>query len=240
MRVVVITGSSGGLGRALALKFSREGDQVILHYSQSKKEAEETARKVRTLGPEAPTFQADLRDRTALHQMVKTILQGYQRIDLWINNAGITVDRPLARMSERDWDRVMETNLRGAFYGTQESATVMIRQKSGHIINISSLIGLKGHHGQAAYAASKAGLIGLTKSSARELGPYHIQVNAILPGILPTGMTRSLTPDHLKTMIAENTLGHSTHLEEVSNFIHHLSGMQNVSGQVFNLDSRIT
>jgi 3-oxoacyl-[acyl-carrier protein] reductase len=142
-------------------------------------------------------------------------------------------------LEEHQWDEVIATNLKGAFYGIQEAARVMIPQKEGHIINITSLVGQRGNIGQAAYAASKAGLIGLTRAAARELGPSNIQINAVMPGFLPTRMTAALHNKYPKGVAQENVLGRTSNLKEVARFIRHLSTMKNISGQVYNLDSRI-
>jgi 3-oxoacyl-[acyl-carrier protein] reductase len=171
--------------------------------------------------------------------MTAFIVKEWGKIDLWINNAGMTHDCRVDRMQPEEWEEVITTNLHGAFYGIQEAARVMAHQMKGHIINVSSLVGFRGVAGQAAYTASKAGLIGLTKSAARELGQFNIQVNAVLPGYLPTPMTRKLSQKRRLQIIEENALGRTSDFDEVSQFIHHLSLMQNVSGQVFNLDSRI-
>jgi 3-oxoacyl-[acyl-carrier protein] reductase len=171
--------------------------------------------------------------------MATSAVKEWGKIDLWINNAGTAHDRLMDKTQPKEWEQVITTNLHGAFYGTQEAARVMIQEMQGHIINISSLVGFRGAAGQAAYAASKAGLIGLTKSAAKELGQFNILVNAVLPGYLPTPMTRKLSPKRGLQIIEENVLGRTSDFDEVSRFIYHLSLMQHVSGQVFNLDSRI-
>jgi 3-oxoacyl-[acyl-carrier protein] reductase len=239
MSVVLITGASGRLGRELAIAFGHRSDQIIVHYHSHPHEAEQVAKQIRTQGTKVIVYQADLRNRQAVHEMAEAVVKEWGRIDLWINNAGITLDRLVQAMKEQEWQEVIATNLNGAFYGIQEAARIMVHQKKGHIINISSMVGQRGNVGQAAYAASKAGLIGLTKTAARELGPFNIQVNAVLPGYLPTSMTLKLPQRRVDQMIGENVLGRSSDFGEVSEFICHLSLMQHVSGQVFNLDSRI-
>ena len=239
MRVVLIAGASGRLGRELAMAFGHRGDQIALHYHSHSQEAEQVAKQIRAQGSKALAYQADLRNRQTVHDMAEAVVKEWGRIDLWINNAGITLDRLVQAMKEQEWQEVITTNLNGAFYGIQEAARIMVHQKKGHVINISSMAGQRGNVGQAAYAASKAGLIGLTKTAAKELGPFNIQVNAILPGYLPTPMTLNLPRRWVQQMIEENVLGRSSDFGEVSEFICHLSLMQHVSGQVFNLDSRI-
>ncbi len=239
MRVVVITGASGGLGREMAVLFSQRGDQIVLHYYSGQQQAEEIAAKIRAHGSQVIIHQADIRNRQAVQEMATSVVKEWGKIDLWINNAGMTHDRLMDRIQPEEWEQVITTNLHGAFYGIQEAASVMMQQMQGHIINISSLVGFRGAAGQAAYAASKAGLIGLTKSAARELGRFNILVNAVLPGYLPTPMTRKLLQKRGLQIIEENVLGRPSDFDEVSQFIYHLSLMQHVSGQVFNLDSRI-
>jgi len=239
MRAVIITGASGGLGRKLAMVFGYHGDPIAIHYHSGQQEAEEIAKRIRAKGSKTLVVQANIQDRQAVQEMATVVVKEWGKIDLWINNAGITLDRLIETMPEQEWEQVITTNLHGAFYGIQEAARVMIRQKQGHIINVASLVGLRGGIGQAAYSASKAGLIGLTKAVARELGRFNIQVNAVLPGYLPTPMTQKLPPKRISKIIEENVLGRGSDFDEVSRFILHLSMMKNVSGQVFNLDSRI-
>jgi 3-oxoacyl-[acyl-carrier protein] reductase len=239
MRVVVITGASGGLGREIAMLFSQHGDRIVLHYHSGRQQAEEIALKIRAHGSQAMIHQADIRNRQAVQEMATTVVKEWGKIDLWINNAGTTHDRLMDRIKPGEWEQVITTNLHGAFYGVQEAARVMAHQTQGHIINISSLVGYRGAVGQAAYSASKAGLVGLTKAAARELGQFNIQVNAVLPGYLPTPMTRKLSQKRSLQIVEENVLGRTSHFGEVCRFIHHLSLMKHVSGQVFNLDSRI-
>ncbi|MCI0526949.1 MAG: SDR family NAD(P)-dependent oxidoreductase [Nitrospira sp.] len=239
MRIVVITGASGGLGREMAMVFSKHGDQIVLHYHSGRTRAEEIATEIRAYGSQAMIHQADIRNRQSVQEMATTVVKEWGKIDLWINNAGMTHDRLVDRIQSDEWEEVITTNLHGAFYGIQEAARVMVHQMQGHIINISSIVGFRGAAGQAAYTASKAGLIGLAKSAARELGPFNIQVNAVLPGYLPTPMTQKLPQKRSLQIIKENVLGRTSDLDEVTQFIHHLSLMQHVSGQVFNLDSRI-
>jgi 3-oxoacyl-[acyl-carrier protein] reductase len=239
MRVVIITGATGGLGRKLAMAFGTHGDHIVIHYRSGHHEAEEIARWIKAKGSKALVVQANIQDRQAVQQLAKAVVKEWGRIDLWINNAGITLDRLTETIPEQEWEQVITTNLHGAFYGVQEAARIMIPQQQGHIINISSLIGLRGGIGQAAYSASKAGLIGLTKTAAKELGRFNLQVNAVLPGYLPTSMTRKLPQKRTSSIIQENVLGRSSDFDEVSRFILHLSMMKHVSGQVFNLDSRI-
>ena len=186
-KVALITGASRGLGCQLAVRFGREHWRVVVNFKERKQEAENVVQTITQSGGQAIVFQADVRSKESVDQMVETVLGRWSRIDLLINNAGITRDDLLIKMDKFCWDEVLDTNLKGPFHCMQAVAKTMIRQKTGHVINIASLAGLQGPIGQAAYSASKAGLIGLTKAAARELGPFGIQVNAILPGFMDTG-----------------------------------------------------
>lgn len=239
MSTVVITGASGGLGRALALAFARKDHQILLHYHRDRQQAHALAERLKRMGIETLIHQADLKNRHAVQDMAKAAVKAWGRMDIWINNAATAINRLTDRMSESEWDTVIRTNLNGVFYGVQEAARVMAKQREGHIINLASLAALRGNVGQAAYAASKAAIIGLTKTAARELGPFGVRINAVMPGYLPTAMTRDLGERYRRQMIEENVLGGPSDFAEVAGFIRHLSMMRNVSGQIFNLDSRI-
>jgi 3-oxoacyl-[acyl-carrier protein] reductase len=171
--------------------------------------------------------------------LINAAIVHFGRVDVLVNNAGRTKDHLLLRMEERDWDDVIGTNLSGSFNCMRSVSNIMVNQQDGHIISIASIVGMQGREGQANYSASKAGLIGLTKSCARELGPYNIKVNAVLPGYLKTDMGETITISVKDRISRENTLQRSTQPAEVAEFIFHLSRMNNVSGQIFNLDSRI-
>jgi 3-oxoacyl-[acyl-carrier protein] reductase len=171
--------------------------------------------------------------------MIDKTLQRWGKVDVLINNAGMTRDALAMRMNDEDWDSVMDTNLKGPFLCMRAVSRAMMKQRSGHIISIASIAGVRGREGQANYAASKAGLIGLTKSAAKELGSSNIQVNCVLPGYLPTDMGTAAPENVLAHVISETTLGRTSNSAEVAAFIYHLSLMKNVSGQVFNLDSRV-
>ncbi len=212
---------------------------MVVNFKERKQEAENVVQTISQLGGQAIAYQADVRFKESVEQMVETVLGQWNRIDLLINNAGITRDDLLIKMEKSDWDEVLDTNLKGAFHCIQAVVKTMMRQKAGHIINIASFVGLQGAMGQAAYSASKAGLIGLTKAAAQELGPFGIQVNAVLPGFLPTEMGLTLSQDKREKIIEANALGRSTTMEEVADFVFLLPSIASASGQVFNLDSRI-
>jgi 3-oxoacyl-[acyl-carrier protein] reductase len=171
--------------------------------------------------------------------MIDAALKQWGTVDVLVNNAGITQDGFTIRMAEREWDDVLSTNLTGPFHCIRAVSRAMMRQRSGHIISLASLTGLQGRAGQANYSAAKAGLVGLTRSTAKELGRFNIKANAVLPGFLATEMGSSVSGAALDRIIEENSLGRYSTREEIADFIYHLSLMQHVSGQVFNLDSRI-
>jgi len=229
-RVVLITGAGGGLGEVLVPEFSREQWRVAAGFHRDPPKPANEA----TLN-----FQLDVTSASSVAAGVEHVLAKFGRIDALINNAGIVKDAGLWEMADDDWNRVLDVNLKGAFLCAREVSRAMIRQRAGHIINISSFSGRTGQRGQANYAAAKAGLFGLTTSLARELGSRNVRVNAILPGVLPTKMTTGLSADELGRFAAANALGRINSLEEVARFTVFLAGTQNISGQLFQLDSRI-
>lgn len=237
--VVIITGASRGLGKAIALKYGKEGWSVLINYLEQKKAAEAVAEKVRSLDGKAEIYQADVSKAEDVKNMIDAAMKKWSKIDVLINNAGITRDSLLIKMKEQDWNEVMNINLKGAFICIQQAAKIFIQQKNGHIINIASIVGVQGREGQANYSAAKAGLIGLTKAAAIELGEYNIRVNAILPGYLPTEMGTDISDKIKEQIIGKNILHRLSDAKEAADFIHNLSTKENISGQVFNLDSRI-
>jgi 3-oxoacyl-[acyl-carrier protein] reductase len=238
-RVVVVTGGSRGLGREIALKFGRSGDRVVVNYVFREQDAAAVVNEIVRAEGEAVSFRADVKVADEVNAMLAETMKRWGAIDVLVNNAGITKDSLLLRIAEQDWDNVLDTNLKGAFHGIRAASGIMSKQREGHIINISSIVGVQGREGQAHYAASKAGLIGLTKASAKELGRFNIKVNAVLPGYIPTDMGEKVSDTILERVLRENVLGRVSDPEEVADFIYHLSRMNNVSGQVFNLDGRV-
>jgi len=238
-RVVLITGASRGLGRSIALAFGQSGDRVVINYLSHETEAVAVSDEISRANGEAMLFRADVKVSDEVETMVGTAMSRWGRIDVLVNNAGITKDGLLFRMTEQDWDSVLDTSLKGAFHCIRVVSKIMLKQCAGHIINISSIAGVHGREGQANYSAAKAGLIGLTKASAKELGRFNIKVNAVLPGYVPTDMGNTVSDTILKRILQANALGRVSTSAEVAVFIYHLSLMNNVSGQVFNLDSRI-
>lgn len=238
-RVVMVTGSSRGLGREIALRFGRDGHRVVIHYLNSAAEARAVAEEVRSSGGEPLVMRADMRVPAEIEDMMSQVTQQWGCIDVLVNNAGITRDNLVLRMSEEDWDAVLETDLRGPFVCMRAASRAMMKKRSGHIVSIAAISGVQGREGQANYGAAKAGLIGLSKAAARELGRFNVQVNAVLPGYLATDMGQTVTAGIEARIRRENVLGRSSTMQEVAEFVYRLSLMQNVSGQIFNLDSRV-
>ncbi len=209
-RVVVVTGGSKGIGRAVCEAFADARTRVYFNYSSSAEAAAETEERARAAGGRATGIQADVTDEADVARFFKTVLEETGRIDVLVNNAGVTRDGLLVRMKAKDWDDVLDTNLKGAFLCARTAAKTMIKQHAGRIINITSVVGMSGNPGQANYVASKAGLIGFTKAVAKELASRSVTVNAVAPGFIETDMTASLTDkarDAILSQIPLNRLG---------------------------------
>jgi 3-oxoacyl-[acyl-carrier protein] reductase len=234
---VLITGGSGGIGRAICREFGRTGWRVAVHYHGRASEAEDTCRQVKELGGEAIPVPADIRDRAAVDGMVQAVTARWGSLDLFIANAGVASSGLVLRVAPKDWDDAIEINLTGTFYCLQSAGRIMLHQRSGCVIVIGSFAALQGHSGQAAYAASKAGLIGLLKTAAREWGPFNVRINMVLPGWHRTTLAGSVVPE--ASALDDHVLGRSPHLVAVAKGIYALAMMPDASGQVWNLDSRI-
>jgi 3-oxoacyl-[acyl-carrier protein] reductase len=206
VRTALITGASRGIGRACAMALASAGYRVALA-ARSIQNLEDVANSIRNGGPEAFVVEMDLSSRESIVAGISKASEEFGRIDILINNAGMTRDGLAVRMKQADWDIVLETNLSGAFYAIQQVLPGMMRERWGRIVNISSVVGETGNAGQANYVASKAGLIGLTKSLAREIGSRNITVNAVAPGFVETDMTHGLTPELKQKMIDQTPLG---------------------------------
>lgn len=200
-RIAIVTGASRGIGRAIALEFAKQGAFVVINYNGSREKAAQVKEEIINQGGEAEIFQCNVADFTACGAFIKEIVKTYGRIDVLVNNAGITKDGLLMAMSEEDFESVLDTNLVGTFNCIRHVARQMLKQRSGRIINMASVVGIGGNPGQANYAASKAGVIGLTKTAAKELASRGITVNAIAPGFIRTDMT-----DVLSDKVKEETL----------------------------------
>jgi 3-oxoacyl-[acyl-carrier protein] reductase len=238
-QVAVVTGASRGLGRHIAFALARAGSRVLVNYVSSQDRAEDVVRMILESGGTAASCRADVRSLQEVDSLFAETIKRWGAVDVVINNAGVNRDGLHVRMPEQDWDDVISTNLTGPFHVLRTASRFMMRQRRGHIINIASITGIQGREGQANYSASKAGLIGLTKAAARELGRSGIQVNAVLPGFIMTDMASGVPKDMQERVLREHCLDRTADPEEVARFICHLSGMKSVSGQVFNLDSRI-
>lgn len=201
-RVALVTGAGRGIGRAIALKLASEGAAVIVNYNGSESKAKEVVSLIEEKGGKAEAFQCNVADFSACGQMMESIIEKYGHLDILVNNAGITKDNLLIKMSEEEFDAVIDTNLKGAFHCMKHVSHQMVKQRSGRIINISSVSGVSGNAGQTNYSASKAGIIGMTKTVAREMAARGITVNAIAPGFIQTDMTEVLS-DKIKEAILE-------------------------------------
>ena len=236
-QTAVVTGAGRGIGRAIALKFAAEGADVVC-VSRTAENSEKVANEIRALGRKAWAIALDVADAAAVAAACDKISEEVPRIDILVNNAGVTRDGLLMRMSEEQWDTVLNTNLRGAFSVTKGFVRGFVKQRSGRIINIASVIGLIGNPGQANYAASKAGLIGFSKSVARELASRGITVNVIAPGFIDTDMTSGLS-DELKANVVKqipmNALGNVDDIANAAVFFAS-SGARYITGQVLAVD----
>ncbi|MBU1932881.1 MAG: 3-oxoacyl-[acyl-carrier-protein] reductase [Candidatus Omnitrophica bacterium] len=236
-KLALITGGARGIGRNIALVFAKEGADIVI-CDVNLEQAEATAKEIQGMGRDSIAFKADVTDFREVQAMVDKILDKFKKLDILINNAGITRDSLILRMSEEDWDRVIAVNLKGCFVCTKAAAKVMLKQRSGHIVNLASIIGIMGNSGQANYAASKAGIIGLTKSVAKELAPRGVCVNAIAPGFIKTDMTARLPEDIQKKMLSAIPLGRFGEAKDVANLALFLSGESSsyITGQVVQID----
>jgi 3-oxoacyl-[acyl-carrier protein] reductase len=236
-QIAVVTGAGRGIGRAIALGFAAEGADVVC-VSRTAENAEKVAAEVRQAGRKAWAAAVDVSDAGAVTAAAEKILSDPGRVDILVNNAGVTKDGLLMRMSDEDWDAVVDTNLKGAFLFTRALTRAFLKQRSGRIINISSVIGLMGNAGQANYAASKAALIGFTKSIAREFGSRGITANAIAPGFIETDMTAVLNEAMRAELLKRIPLGGFGQPQDIANAALFLAGPQAryVTGQVLTVD----
>lgn len=239
-KIALVTGASRGIGRAIALRFAREGANVGINYRTSREEAEAVAESVRELGVEPKLLHADVSRPDQVQAMFEA-LDVWGGVDILVNNAGVTRDGLLMRMSEDDWDEVMNVNLRGAFLCCRAAARPMVRKRWGRIINMASVVGLAGNPGQSNYAASKAGLIGLTRTLSRELASRNITVNAIAPGFIETDMVASLSEDarsHIRALIPMDGFGTPEDVAAAAAFLAS-DGARYITGQTIAVDGGI-
>ena len=236
-QIAVVTGAGRGIGRAIALKFAAEGADVVC-VSRTAENSAKVAEEVRALGRKAWAVAVDVSDGAAVAAAAEKILTDAGKVDILINNAGVTRDGLLMRMSEEDWDTVLDTNLKGAFSFTKAFTRALLKQRAGRIINIASVIGLMGNAGQCNYAASKAGLIGFTKSVARELASRGITVNALAPGFIETDMTAVLKDDIRQQMLKQIPLASLGQADDIAHAALFLAGPggRYITGQVLTID----
>jgi 3-oxoacyl-[acyl-carrier protein] reductase len=237
-QVAIVTGAGRGIGHAIAVRFAREGARVA-SVSRTESNAQKTADEINSLRADAAkAYAVDVADQAAVQKAAAEIFEAFGRVDILVNNAGVTRDGLSMRMSMDDWDTVLNTNLKGAFNFTQAVMRPMIKQRSGRIINISSIAGLTGNAGQANYAASKAGLIGLTKTLARELASRGITVNAVAPGLIETDMTTVLSDEIRQAILQKVPLGKLGEPEDIAAAVAYLASAEAkyITGQVLTVD----
>lgn len=235
-QVAIVTGASRGIGRAIALSLAAEGANVVVNYASSSSAAKEVVEEIAAAGGSAIALPADVSDVTQVETLVNTVVDKWQRIDLLVNNAGITRDALLLRMKPEDWQAVIDLNLTGVFLCTKAVSKIMLKQRSGRIINIASVAGQMGNPGQANYSAAKAGVIGFTKTVAKELASRGIVVNAVAPGFITTDMTSNIDSEEILKYIPLSRYGKP---EEVAGMVRFLAAdpaAGYITGQVFNVD----
>lgn len=237
-KIALITGAGRGIGRAIAIALAKEGAEVVINYNGSEERAKEVKQTIEENGGKASIYKCNVSDFVACEAMIKDIVKEYGHLDILVNNAGITKDGLIMKMKEEDFDSVLNVNLKGTFNTIRHSARQMLKQRSGKIINISSVSGILGNVGQANYAASKAGVIGLTKTMARELGSRGITVNAIAPGFVDTEMTEVLSEEIRENACKQIILGRFGKPENIANTAVFLASdkADYITGQVISVD----
>ena len=237
-KTALVTGASRGIGRAIALELAKKGADVLLNYNGSVDRAREVKAEIERLGKNAQLYQCDVADYSACETMFRDIFAEHSGLDILVNNAGITRDNLILRMSEEEFDAVVEINLKGCFHTIRHLSRYFLKQKSGKIINIASVSGVLGNAGQANYAASKAGIIGLTKTVARELASRGITVNAVAPGFVHTEMTEVLSSQVKEAAVAQIPLGRFGETQDIANTVAFLASEKAdyITGQVICVD----
>lgn len=241
-QVALITGASTGIGKAIALKLAKKGYYIVINYIGNKELATDAVKEIQDLGSDAMIYECDVTNFSAVETMMKDVIKETGHIDLLVNNAGITKDQLMLRMTESDFDAVINVNLKGTWNCIKNVTRSMFKQRSGRIINISSVIGLVGNVGQVNYSASKAGVIGITKSCAREYSARNITVNAVAPGFIATDMTKKLTDDVKDAILDKIPLNKLGSAEDVANAVVFLASedAKYITGQVLAVDGGMT
>lgn len=237
-KTAVVTGASRGIGRAVALELAEQGANVVVNYSGSEAKAHEVVEAIKEMGGQAIAVRANVGNSEDVQTMMKEALSQFDTIDILVNNAGITRDNLLMRMKEDEWDDVLNINLKGVFNATKAVTRQMMKQRSGRIINIASIVGVMGNAGQANYVAAKAGVIGLTKSTARELSSRNITVNAIAPGFITTDMTDKLTEEIKAEMLKQIPLARFGEAKDIAAVVSFLASEKSayITGQTIHVD----
>ena len=236
--VALVTGGSRGIGRAICLELARQGASVAVNYAGNEQAALETVEACRALGAQAEAFWADVSDPAACEELVKAVKDRFGRLDILVNNAGITRDGLLMTAKAEDFDKVLDTNLKGAYFCMKAASKVMMRQRYGRIVSMSSVVGLRGNAGQTSYAASKAGILGLTKAAAKELATRGVTVNAVAPGFIDTDMTAVLPENAKNAMLSTIPMGHPGAPEDVAKAVAFFARPESayITGQVLCVD----
>ena len=237
-KIAVVTGGARGIGKAIALELAKAGNLVVINYNGSEEKARETKAEIEAAGGQADILQCNVADFDACEAFFKAVAEKYGRVDILVNNAGVTKDGLLMKMSEEDFDRVLDTNLKGAFHTIRHASRYFLKQKSCKIINISSVSGVMGNAGQANYSASKAGVIGLTKSVARELASRGITCNAVAPGFIETEMTEAMPEAARETVKKQIPLQRTGQVSDVAGVAAFLASdlADYITGQVISVD----
>ena len=236
MKTVLVTGAAKGIGAAIVEEFAREGYQVLLHYNTSKQKAQNLKEKLTNNGQNVEIYKADLTKKAEVEQMVDTILSKYGKIDVLVNNAGISQIKPFADIEEDEWDNMINTNLKSVYLTTKAVINNMIMNKNGSVINISSIWGITGGSCEVHYSATKAGIIGLTKALAKEMALSNIKVNAIAPGIIQTDMNNDLTEEDIEELKKEIPLQKVGTPIEIAKAVKWLAEAEYITGQVIRID----
>jgi 3-oxoacyl-[acyl-carrier protein] reductase len=235
-QTALITGASRGIGKAIAISLAKEGAEVIINYSSSLESANKVVSEINSFGGKAYPLQADISNENSVNELIKTVLEKNNKVDVLVNNAGITKDGLLMRMKTDDWQKVLDLNLSGVFYCTRAVSRQMLKQRKGRIINITSVVGLMGNPGQANYSAAKAGVVGLTQSAAKEFASRGITVNAVAPGFISTDMTKDLSSESILSAIPLGRFGNPEDVAGTVRFLAADPAASYITGQVIQVD----